>query len=222
MTTTKQDESERDNKSPACRVDIQIDSQGDVNIYNCTHAPSEHPCPECPPVECPPDPIAPGQYVPVTLGAKPKQSQRSKLDTLLADTPVPSVLAAAFFSTSRRFLTGHSPANAFEESAFEVFRSLSPDVKRIMSCAVTSLDALGRGERDRLLDPSVPTDTDVPLDAEVLATALAREITQRAGIQVFGDPNGVEQEQPGRNRFFTPGNLRHPTTRLQCERASDR
>jgi hypothetical protein len=142
--------------------------------------------------------------VPVTLGAKPKQSQRSKLDALLANTPVPSVLAAAFFSTSRRFLTGHSPANAFEESAFDVFRSLSPDVKRILSCAVTSLDALGRAERDRLFDPLIPTDPDVPLDAEVLATALAREITHRAGIQVFGDPNGVEQERPGQNRFFKP------------------
>lgn len=204
MTTTRQDGSDRDKKSSACRVDIQIEGQGDVNIYNCTHAPGEHPCPECPPVECPPDPIAPGQCVPLALGAKPKQSQRSKLDALLASTQAPSVLAAAFFSTSRRFLTGHSPANAFEVSAFEVFRSLSPDVKRIMSCAVTSFDALGRGERDRLFDPTVPTDPEVPLDAEILATALAREITQRAGVEVFGDPNGVEQERPGKNRFFKP------------------
>lgn len=202
MTTTTQHGSERDKKS-SCRVDIHIESEGDVNIYNCT-TPSDHSCPECPPVECPPDPIAPGQCVPVTLGAKPKQSQRSKLDTLLANTQVPSVLAAAFFSTSRRFLTGHSPANAFEESTFAVFRSLSPDVKRIMSCAVTSFSALGRDERDRLFDSSVPTDPDVPLDAEILATALAREITQRTGVQVFGDPNGIEQERPGQNRFFKP------------------
>jgi hypothetical protein len=110
MTTTTQPGSERDKQSSACRVDIQIDSQGDVNIYNCTTPPGE-PCPDCPPVECPPDPIAPGQCVPVTLGAKPKQSQRSKLDTLLANTQVPSVLAAAFLSTSRRFLTGHSPCS---------------------------------------------------------------------------------------------------------------
>ena len=113
MTTTRQTGFERGKKSSPCRVDIQIKSQGEVNIYNCT-TPSEHPCPECPPVECPPDPIAPGQCVPLALGAKPKQSQRSKLDALLASTQVPSVLAAAFFSTSRRFLTGHSPANAFE------------------------------------------------------------------------------------------------------------
>jgi hypothetical protein len=203
MTTTTQHWSERDKKSSACRFDIHIESEGDVNIYNCT-TPSDHSCPECPPVDCPPDPIAPGQCVPVTLGAKPKQSQRSKLDTLLANTQVPSVLAAAFFSTSRRFLAGHSPANAFEESAFAVLRSLSSDLRRIMSCALTSFDALDRGERDRLFDPSVPTGPDVPLDAEILATALAREITQRTGVLVFGDPNGIEQERPGKNRFFKP------------------
>jgi hypothetical protein len=88
-----------------CRINIEIESHGDVNIYNCTTPqPSPEPYPPCPPKECPSQPIAPGQCVPLTLGAKPKQSQRSKLEKLLANNRVPSALAASFFHVSRRFL----------------------------------------------------------------------------------------------------------------------
>src|SRR5262245_38944934 len=67
-----------------CQIDIRIESQGDVNIYNCTApAPPDQPCPPSPPTGCPTGPIAPGQCIPLTLGAKPKQSQRTKLNTLL-------------------------------------------------------------------------------------------------------------------------------------------
>jgi len=37
---------------------------------------------------------------------------------------------------------------------------------------------------------------------DTLATAFVKEITQRVGVQVFGDPHALEQERPGRNRFF--------------------
>ena len=68
-----------------CRCDspIQITNTGDVNVYPCTSDRDESPCP---PIcsDCSADPIAPGQCVPLGIGAKPKQSQRSKLDPSFA------------------------------------------------------------------------------------------------------------------------------------------
>jgi hypothetical protein len=103
-----------------CDVDIRIDNRGDVNIYHCTdHRTKEHrkDCPECPP-------RADGACVPLGLGNKPKQSKRSKLERLLARNDVPSVLAASFFQTARRFLAGEAPANDFERDTFPVFRAM--------------------------------------------------------------------------------------------------
>src|SRR5690554_5160116 len=121
MRTTSKDEPQSGKKSSECRVDIRIESQGDVNIYTCT--------PPSVPVQSPTAPIAPGQCLPVTLGAKPKQSQKRKLDRLLTDSHVPSALAASFFHHSRRFLAGHASANPFEESAFALFRTMSPELQ---------------------------------------------------------------------------------------------
>jgi hypothetical protein len=81
--------------------------------------------------------------VPLTLGAKPKQSQRSKLDTLLANTQVPGVLAAAFLSTSRRFPAGHSPANAFEANAL-AFGTASRAVRVAGRGCLAESDSLGQ------------------------------------------------------------------------------
>jgi hypothetical protein len=200
-STTSLTATKRDKKSCGCRVDIRIQSKGDVNIYNCT---APEPSEPHPPAECPSGPIAPGQCVPLSIGSKPKQSQRHKLDRLLANTKTPSALAASFFHQSRRFLAGHAPANPFEQSTFALFNSLSPEVKGILSCASASFEAMSPAERDRLFDPTLPSDPNTPLDAGTLATAFAREITRRVGDDVFGNPNAVEQERPGLNRFFKP------------------
>src|SRR5215472_7948017 len=89
-----------------CRVDIRIESQGDVNVYNCQ---GRAPRPECPaPLGCSTGPIAPGQCVPLSIGAKPKQSLRTKLNSLLQNTRVPSTIASGFFQHARRFSAGHS------------------------------------------------------------------------------------------------------------------
>lgn len=187
-----------------CRVDIRIETQGDVKIYSCC-AP-EHdkkPCPP-PPVECPTGPIAPGQCVPLSIGSKPKQSQRTKLDALLENVQVPSSIGAAFFHHARRFQAGQSPANPFEQSAFQLFGSLSPELRSILSCSVASYDAIPRSERNRLFDPTLPTDVNTPLDGETLATAFLQEIKQRVSLDVFQNELAVEQERPGRNRFFKP------------------
>lgn len=187
-----------------CRVDIRIDSQGPVNIYNCC-CPPDHagqPCP--PPAECPTGPIAPGQCVPLSIGSKPKQSQRRKLDNLLANTRVPSSIAAAFFHHARRFTTGKTAANAFETKAFQLFDSLSPDLKGILACSVTSFDGIPKADRNRLFDPTLPTDVNTPLDGDTLAAAFIEEIKKRVGVDVFQNEDALEQERPGRNRFFKP------------------
>lgn len=181
-----------------CRVDIRIETQGPVNIYNCTSAP---PCPE----PCPPTPtgtIAPGQCVPLSIGSKPKQSMRTKLDSLLQNTRVPSAIASGFFQHARRFSAGQSPANPLETEVFSFFSTLPANMKSILSCSVTSFDGITKNERGRLFDSSIPQDPNVPLDADTLATAFVKEITQRVGVQVFEDPHALEQERPGQNRFF--------------------
>jgi len=140
--------------------------------------------------------------VPLSIGSKPKQSLRTKLDSLLQNTRVPSVIASGFFQHARRFSAGRSPANPLEIEVFDFFRALPADMKSILSCSATSFDAITQDERNRLFDPSISQDPNVPLDADTLATAFVKEITQRVGVQVFEDPHALEQERPGQNRFF--------------------
>jgi hypothetical protein len=185
-----------------CRVDIHIESHGDVNIFNCTTTPSRpEPCPPAPP-PCPTGPIAPGQCVPLAIGAKPKQSFRTKLNSLLQNTRVPSAIAAGFFQHARRFSAGQSPANALEADVFGFFQTLTPDLKAILSCSVGSFDGTTKDERSRLFDSSISQDPNVPLDAATLATAFVKEISQRVGVDVFNDPHALDQARPGLNRFF--------------------
>jgi hypothetical protein len=191
-------------KPPAdvgCKIDIHIDNQGDVNIYNCTApAPSSEPCPPPPkddPV-CPP--VAPGACVPASLGSKPKQSRRSKLDKLLASTRVPSVLGASFFHLTRRYLAGKVASNALEQRAFATFRGLSPDLRRVLACARDSFDSLSSGERDALFASDVLRNVDQPLEIAQLTQAFAQEIIENIGIQVFDDPLCATEEHPGQVR----------------------
>lgn len=200
---TRQPGHDRDTGTKAeCRVDIRIESRGDVNIYNCADGgASPHPCPAVPP-ECPTGPIAPGQCVPLSIGSKPKQSLRTKLDSLLQNTPVPSAIASGFFQHARRFSAGRSPANAFETEVFSFFQTLPATMRSILACSVSSFDGINRDERGQLFDSAIPQDPNVPLDADTLATSFMAEIRHRVGKDVFQDPNALEQERPGQNRFF--------------------
>ena len=189
--------------SAHCCVDIRIENQGPLNIYNCTSAlPRPAPCSEpCPP-ECPTGPIAPGQCIPLSIGSKPKQSLRTKLNSLLQNTRVPSAIAGGFFQHARRFSAGQAAANPLEAEVFGFFQTLPADMKSILSCSVNSFEGITSDERSRLFDPSIPQDPNVSLDADTLATAFVKEITQRVGVQVFNDQHALEQERPGRNRLF--------------------
>jgi hypothetical protein len=202
MKTSKNAESTgtKPAKDACCKIDIQIESKGDVNIYNCTEAPipSGAPCP--PPKDdhvCPP--VAPGACVPASLGAKPKQSRRRKLDKLLANTRVPSALGASFFHLTRRYLAGKAPANALEDRAFAKLRLLSPDLQRVLACARDSFDSLSSGERDRLFASDLLRDVDQPITVAQLTQAFAQEIVDNVTLQVFDDP-GCTTEHPGQLR----------------------
>ena len=124
-------------KSPDCNIDINIKSKGDVNIYNCsTPEPTRPPNPQCD--ECPPAQTATGACVPLGLGAKPKQSRQSKLQHLLAGSPVPSALAASYIQLSRRFLAGKTAANPLEVKVFSLMKTLSPELRGVLACTVNS------------------------------------------------------------------------------------
>jgi hypothetical protein len=183
-----------------CRIDIRIDSRGDVIINNCT-TPGHGGGDGRPPADdhlCPP--IAPGACVPASLGAKPKQSRRQKLDRLLANTPVPSSLAAAFFHMTRRHLAGRAPANALEERAFATLRRLPPELRRVLSCARDSFDGLTGNERDRLFAAELLPAIDQAVDATQLTEAFAQELVERVGLAVFDDPGCAIAERPGKVR----------------------
>jgi hypothetical protein len=185
--------------STACGcAGVQVTTTGVVNVYACGGAGDEPGRPDhrC---RCSTDPVAPGQCVPLAVGAKPKQSQRTKLDTLLAASPVPSALAAAFVQTSRRYQAGRSPANALEHEAFGVLAALPEQLQATLACALRSFDALPAVERDQLVDTTLLEDLDTPVDAARLGTAVAREVTARVGDSVFGDPQAATQERPGRS-----------------------
>jgi hypothetical protein len=180
-----------------CRIEIHIESHGDVNIYNCT-SPAAGDTTDSGEMDCV-YAVAPGQCLPVTLGAKPKQSQRQKIDGLLSDSRVPSVLAAGFFRHARRHLAGEAAANSLEERVFALFAAMDANERALLRCATRSIDALPASDRDRLLDPALAGGSG-PLDASTLATALGAELGRRAKDALFDDPNA--QERPGRNRCF--------------------
>ncbi len=190
-----------------CIINIRIKSSGTINIYNCSApTPPEAPC--APPGgEHPCPPGVPGACVPVSLGAKAKQSRRNKLDRLLANNRVPSTLGASFFHLARRYLAGKAPANALEESGFATLRRLPPELKRVLACAGDSLDSLTGGERSRLFATSLLPSIDEPLDLTQLSLSFAQEIADRVGVQAFDDAACATQEHPGRVRVrpYIPG-----------------
>ncbi len=190
----------------ACSINIHIKSRGDVNIYNCAAPPSpDAACP--PPADDPCPPGVPGACVPVSLGAKPKQSRRNKLDRLLAKNRVPSTLGASLFHMMRRYLAGKTPANALEERGFATLRTVPKELKRVLACASDSLDSLSSGERNRLFAAGLLPAIDQPVDLARLATAFAQEVADRVGIQAFDEAACATNEHPGRVRVrpFVPG-----------------
>jgi hypothetical protein len=142
--------------------------------------------------------------VPLALGSKPKQSQRQKLDRLLAGNPVPSAFAASFIHVSRRFLAGKAPANTVEQQMFDRLQALSPALRRTLSCAMDQFDAIPAADRIRLFDTTLIGDLNTPLDPARVAKAFVDEIAVRATQVALDDPE-CQTETPGKIRVFDPG-----------------
>jgi hypothetical protein len=102
---------------------------------------------------------------------------------------------------TRRFLLGKTAASPLEETVFATLSRMSPD---ILSCTVAAFDAVPPRQRNRLFASSLLLDPDQPLDEATLSDALAQEIKQRVGVQVFDDPQGAGEERPGRIRVYEP------------------
>jgi hypothetical protein len=182
-----------------CDTNIHIDAQGDVNIYNC--ATPNAPC-QAPPSTCPPGFPPLGACLPVVPGAKHKLSRDYKLAKLAERVRVPSSLAAGALHMARRFLLGKTPASPLEDAVFATLGRMSRD---ILSCTVAAFDAVPPRQRNRLFAPSLLLlDSDQPLDEATLVGALAQEILQRVGVQVFDDPRAADEEQAGRIRVYEP------------------
>lgn len=200
MNTSKKSESTTNSpaKDAGCRINIQIESQGDVNIYNCSTPAKAEPTS---PLDCEPCFPPSGACIPVAAGAKHKVNRNFKLAKLADSIRVPSSLAAGCMHMARRFLLGKTAANSLETAAFDALGRLSRD---ILACSVAAFDAVPPRQRARLFAPSLLLDPDTPLDEARLSEALAKEIIERVGVQVFDDPRGLEEERPGRIRVFPP------------------
>ena len=190
-----------DSGGGCCDIDISINCQGDVNIYNCAPPGGTASTPPPPPPECglcfPPV----GACLPAVPGAKHKQSRDYKLSKLAERVPVPSSLAAGVVHLTRRFLLGKTAANSLESAAFAALGRMS---RGLLSCTLAAFDAVPASQKGKLFDPTLNLNPDTPLDAGILTSALAQEIKQRIGVIVFGDPQGPEQERPGKIRVYEP------------------
>jgi hypothetical protein len=190
----------KDPQKDCCHTEIRITNHGNVNIYACSSPAGDRP----PHSENECTPVSPGQCVPLALGVKPKQSQRHKLDRLLAKNRVPSAFGAAFVHMSRRFVSGRQPSTPLEESVFDRLRALPPNLKSVLRCALDQFDALPPAERSQLFDMQSFGDVDTPIDVTRLADAFGAEIAQRASELAFDDPDCLT-ERPGKIRVFDPG-----------------
>ena len=188
------------NAAASCNINIHIKSTGTINIYNCS-APCEPKGGG--PKDCEPAKPA-GSCLAVPAGRKHKLSREQRLNKWSQGTPVPSALAASTLHTIRRYLLNKPPANALESSSFAILSRMTPQMREVMSCAVSSYDGLPKEERKKLFDTSLALDEDQPIDADGLSTAVLQELTRRTGLVIFNDPEAPEQERPGQIRVYEP------------------
>jgi hypothetical protein len=174
-----------------------------LHYYNWRYGAAEIPQPEEPqdPEEPHlPEPIA-GSCIPMVAGAKEKQDLQQRLEPLLENNEIPSVLAGAIFQMSQRFLLGHNPGNDLERDAFEVFGKLEPETLAILGCAVSTFGMLTSAERNRLVLPETFENVDEPLNQDRLVHLLSQELVQRTSLVAYGDARCADHQHPGQVRL---------------------
>jgi hypothetical protein len=140
----------------------------------------------------------------VSAGAKHKQSRAQRLERLASGNAAPSALAAGILHTCRRFLLGVEPANTLERTAFRRLSQITPEMREVLACAVSAVDDLPPGLRGELFDTSLLLDPSQPVTPPALVNAWTREMSDRVGDLVFGNPDGLAEERPGQIRLFVP------------------
>jgi len=178
-----------------CTIIFNVDSKGTINIYNCPPSP-EGPSKPPSPGDCPPPPRPPGACIPVAPGSKHKSSMQAKLQHLVDNNPVPSVIAATIMHQLRRYQQGREPGNALEASVFEVLDSVPNQSPGFLSCVQESFDNLPTGVRDQIFSPDILGSGDQALSEEFIADLFIQELEARAADLVLGEEACVE-EAPG-------------------------
>lgn len=185
-----------------CCSRIDIRCRGDVHIHNYTATTTAD---EPEPVHWKRSDHSAGACLPVSAGAKHKQSRAQRLERLASGNAAPSALASGIMHTCRRFLLGVEPANSLERTSFRRLGGISPDMREVLSCAVTAVDDLPADLRGALFDKSLLLDPNQPVTRPALVNAWTRELSARVGDLVFGDPDSLTEERPGQIRLFVPG-----------------
>lgn len=182
-------------KAVDCNMSAAFESVETVNIYNSCGAAPGAAEPDSPvPGECPPP--ATGACIPLSPGAKHKQSMARKLEKLARNQPAPSVIAGAIMQQARRYLSGVAPGNPLEASVFAVFGRLSPRLHGTLACAVGMLDATPKANRDQVFDPRVLAVGERALTPSEIAEPFISELEAKLADAVF-DHSGCVEEHPG-------------------------
>jgi hypothetical protein len=180
-----------------CKMIINVESKGTINIYNCPPAKEgETKPPPRPSEECPAPPHATGACIPLAPGGKHKSSMQAKLRPLIENSPVPSVLAATILQQTRRYQLGRSPGNDLEASIFEVLDTISRESPDFLSCVLDSFDNLTKGERDNIFSPEIFSVGDQALSEELIADLFTKELEVRAAEALMDDA-ACTDEKPG-------------------------
>ncbi|MBN1659490.1 MAG: hypothetical protein JXA93_13885 [Anaerolineae bacterium] len=172
-----------------CSITIRIEHVDAINIHNCS-TPEQVRQPDA---QTPA--IGTSDCIPLIEGHKPKQDFEARTSSLLANNRVPSALAATFFHQARRFLQGFEPANDLERQNFAILADLPGSMRGTLQCALDRYATTP--QKHRLFSPEIDQLGTDPLTIDLLASALARELIQRASIAAFDDPSCFETERPG-------------------------
>jgi len=186
-----------------CSVVLNIETTGDINIYNCGKSSGDKDCgcQDSNEPEQEPTPGPKGTCVPASTGSKPKQSRHRKLEKLFKNKPVPSVLAATFLRASKRFAAGKEPGSQLESVIFEKFRKLSPGMKRLLKCTNQSFDALPSKYR-KLFAGGMNFDVNSPVDGNTLAASFGLELAGIVSGLALGNTEAPLEERPGKMRLY--------------------
>ncbi|MFN8543663.1 MAG: hypothetical protein U0807_05590 [Candidatus Binatia bacterium] len=139
--------------------------------------------------------------VPRAQDGKPKTSEVTKLERILADANrSPSVLLGAYLRMARRFTLGYPAADALEERVFAAHARLSASGKGILGCTLANFERLPASVRERLVPAELSMPADQPLSLERIKELWLRDTARRVSLDLTGDPTCAEGERPGTRR----------------------